>query len=30
MNRALIRVENNIVTVKLKKGQTIIFENAFE
>lgn len=30
INRSMIHVENNIATVTLKKGQTIIFKNAFE
>ncbi|HQW84140.1 MAG TPA: hypothetical protein PK987_06765, partial [Ferruginibacter sp.] len=30
VNRLLIQIENEIATVKLKKGQTIIFENAYE
>lgn len=30
ISRSLIHVENDIATIKLKKGQTIIFKNAFE
>ena len=30
ISRSLIHVEGNIATIKLKKGQTIIFKNAFE
>ena len=30
ISRSLIHVENNIAAVKLDKGQTIIFENAYE
>ncbi len=30
VSRSLIHIENNIATVQLKKGQTIIFKNAFE
>jgi alpha-L-fucosidase 2 len=30
IGRTLIHVENNIATVKLNKGQTIIFENGYE
>jgi alpha-L-fucosidase 2 len=30
ISRSLIHVENDIATIKLKKGQAIIFKNAFE